>query len=219
MENPSRAFMPDEYRFTGVSMNSPTPANSMISESPGCDLRPAHAHHGALEKDVLASGEVRMKAGGDFDERADAPADHALTLGRAKDLRQQFQRRRLAGAVRADDAKRRALADLEAHITQRPELGRGVHVLRWRSPGHTTQCRRNQIAQGVVPLPATELLPDVVERDWRGAHFRRSPRTRTLSGETAPSSAQRSGSRSPSSAGTALAPGTHPAAVSLDTHR
>ena len=53
-------------------MNSPMPANSTISSNLRGDLGALHAHDRALQEDVLAAGQVRMKAGRHFDQRADA---------------------------------------------------------------------------------------------------------------------------------------------------
>ena len=39
------------------------------------NLAPGHAEDGAVEKDVLAAGQFRMKAGADFKQARDPPAD------------------------------------------------------------------------------------------------------------------------------------------------
>ena len=72
------------------------------------DLGALHAHDRALQKHVLAPGQIGMEAGGHFDQRADAARHGARPAGRPQDPRQQLQRGRLAGAVRADDAERLA---------------------------------------------------------------------------------------------------------------
>jgi hypothetical protein len=48
-----------------------------LVEAPA-DLLPSHAHDRALQEDVLAAGEIRMKAGGQLDQRPHA----ALHAGR-----------------------------------------------------------------------------------------------------------------------------------------
>src|SRR5262249_8909458 len=128
------------------------------------DLGPGHAHDRALQVDVLATGEIRVKAGGHFDQRADAPVDRHLAARRPENLREQLQDRRLAGAIRSDDAERFPRPDLERHVTGRPEflfrqLVGGPPAQ--QAPGH----RRDEISQAVVPLAAAELLPDVIEDD------------------------------------------------------
>jgi len=59
------------------------------------DLGARHAHDRALQVDVLAAGQIGVKAGGDLDE----PADAALDVHAPADLREQLEDRRLAGAV------------------------------------------------------------------------------------------------------------------------
>ena len=106
-----------------------------LVELPG-DLRLLHPHDRALEVEVLATGQIGMEAGRDLDERADTSADLAASARRSQDPGQQLQHRRLAGAVRADDAERVAGAHLEGHVAQRPELARieGALVHGWSTP-------------------------------------------------------------------------------------
>ena len=47
------------------------------------DLGALHPHDRALQEHVLAAGEIRMKAGGDLDQRAGAAADLARARGSA----------------------------------------------------------------------------------------------------------------------------------------
>ena len=57
-----------------MSMNSLTPGElDDLVELP-CDLGALHAHDRALQEDVLAAGQIRVEAGGDLDQRADAAA-------------------------------------------------------------------------------------------------------------------------------------------------
>ena len=89
------------------------------------DLGAAHAEDGAVEIDVLASGELGMKASADLEQAGDAALDGDAPLARLGDARQDLQERRLAGAIAPDDAEHLAALDLEAHVLQRPEfLGR-----------------------------------------------------------------------------------------------
>ena len=71
------------------------------------DLGLPHAHDRALQEDVLAAGEIGMEAGGDFNQRADAAADFDVAFGRPQDVREQLERRGLAGAVRARSGRAR----------------------------------------------------------------------------------------------------------------
>src|SRR3954471_21089037 len=126
------------------------------------DLGAGHAHHRALQVDVLPAGQVGMKAGGHFDQRADAPGDRDLAAGRAQDAGQQLEQRRLAGAVGADDADRLAGLDVERDVAQRPQflLAQLVTLL---PPQHPRGQCRHQVAQAVVPLAAVVLLPHAAE--------------------------------------------------------
>ena len=86
------------------------------------DLRSAHAEDRAVEKDVLATGQFRVKAGADLEQAADAAAQPHPALGRLGDAAEDLEQRALAGAVAADDADDLALLDFEAHVLQRPKL-------------------------------------------------------------------------------------------------
>ena len=63
-----RTYIPTEYRFTGVSMNLPTPENSTISSKQPAHLLATHAENGAIEEDVLPPAELRMEAGADLEQ-------------------------------------------------------------------------------------------------------------------------------------------------------
>src|SRR5438046_61570 len=62
-----------------------------------------HAENCAVEKDVLASGQVGMEAGSHFEQTADASAQLDAAARRLGDAAQNLQQRALAGAVAADD--------------------------------------------------------------------------------------------------------------------
>ena len=53
----------------------PMSANSTISSNLRCDLRALHAEDRAVQKDVLAAGQLGMEAGADLEQRADPPAE------------------------------------------------------------------------------------------------------------------------------------------------
>src|SRR4051794_14245432 len=86
-----------------------------LVELPG-DLPAPHPEDRAIEKDVLAAGELRMEPCADLQERADAPADREPSLGRRSDSREDLQQRALARAVVADDPERLALSYLEVEV-------------------------------------------------------------------------------------------------------
>src|SRR6185436_11845018 len=62
-----------------------------------------------------------MEARPDLDQRRDAPIEADLSGSRRGDAGQQLEQGALAGAIRADDAKRFAARHGEVQIAQRPE--------------------------------------------------------------------------------------------------
>ena len=65
-------------------MKASMPENAMIASSRALDLAPPHAEDGAVEEDVFAAGEIRVKAGGDFDQGAEPAVEtHATAIGAA----------------------------------------------------------------------------------------------------------------------------------------
>src|SRR5205823_1270262 len=68
------------------------------------DLRPAHAEDCAVQEDVLASGQLRMKAGAYFEQaRHTAPQTHA-PFGWFGNPREHLKQRRLPRAIATDDS-------------------------------------------------------------------------------------------------------------------
>src|SRR5262249_13424040 len=90
----------------------------------GLDLAPAHVEDRSVEEDVLAAGQVGVKAGPDLEQRADAAAQPGAALSRRRDPGEDLEQRALAGAVVADHAERLSALDLEADVAQSPELAR-----------------------------------------------------------------------------------------------
>src|SRR5258708_10262862 len=85
------------------------------------DFRFAHAEDGAGEKRVLPAGELGMKAGADFEERADAAVDFGPAGGGAGDAGKDFEKSGFAGAVAADEAEDFAFADFEGDVFEGPK--------------------------------------------------------------------------------------------------
>ena len=117
----------------------------------------------------MPTPEVGMKASRDFDQCADASADPGSTSRRFENARQQLERCRFARPVAADDAERFSRPHLEGDVPECPELfGReGVLTRRARQSRHEGG---NQIAQAVMRLATSELLPHVVEQDGGVGH-------------------------------------------------
>ena len=85
-------------------MNSGICANSTISSYFATISRARHPEDRAVEEDVLASGQLRVEAGADLEQRADASVDLRAALRRERDLREDAQQRALARAVGSDHA-------------------------------------------------------------------------------------------------------------------
>src|SRR3981081_377527 len=67
------------------------------------DFSFVHAENRAVEIDVLAAGELGMKAGADFEQRADAPVNLRMAFRRFGYPRKNFQERALPCSVASDD--------------------------------------------------------------------------------------------------------------------
>ena len=80
------------------------------------------AQDDAVEKDVLAAGELRVEAGPEVDQRSQAAFGPHVTAGRSGDACQQFEDGRLARAVVADQPDGLARRQPQADVAQRPQL-------------------------------------------------------------------------------------------------
>src|SRR5262245_59067521 len=78
-----------------------------------CDFGALHAHHGALEEDILAPCKIGMKAGGDLNERPDATVQMTSAARRPENPCEELQRCRLTSPVWTDDANRFAWRHFE----------------------------------------------------------------------------------------------------------
>ena len=96
-------------------------------------LDAAHPEDRSREEDVLSPREIDVKAGADFEQRADPPADLGPAFGRHRDARQELEQRALPRAVATDDPGDLSGHDLEVDVAQGPErLG---HPARPVAPG------------------------------------------------------------------------------------
>ena len=87
----------------------------------GGDLRLAHPHDGAVQKDVLAARQFGMKAGSDFQQRPDSAVNRCAPFRRPGNPRKNLQQRALACAVASDDANDFTVFDVERDVPQGPE--------------------------------------------------------------------------------------------------
>src|SRR6185295_2097391 len=137
------------------------------------DLRAAHPEDRAVQEDVLAARQLRMKARADLEKARDAPADPDASGRRLGDARQDLQHRGLARAVAADDAEDLAAPDLERHVLQRPELFARLAGLRVRRAAQAASERRGLLRHEFAEARRTRLalmrdhvaLRDVLDPD------------------------------------------------------
>jgi len=124
------------------------------------DLALAHPEDRPVEVDVLASGELPVKARTEFQERGDTAVHQQPSRCGPVDAGEDLEHGRLAGAVVADEAEGRAAGDVEAHVVESLEV-RGTA----RAPPDEA------LLQRVPPLAVEgELLGDVLHPDRRVAH-------------------------------------------------
>ena len=76
----------------------------------------------AVQKDVLAPGQLGVEPGAQLQQRRHAAAHADPARGRAQHAGDHLQQRALARAVVADDAEHLAAPHVEGHAAQRPEL-------------------------------------------------------------------------------------------------
>ena len=85
------------------------------------DFPARHAEDAAVEKDVLAAGELGMEAGADLQQAGNTPMDVDLAGRGPGDPREDLQQCALAGSVAADDADHLARTDVKIHVLDGPE--------------------------------------------------------------------------------------------------
>ena len=114
--------MPDEYSFTGESMNFAEPGElDDLVEDP-VDLLLRQPQDRRVQVHVVAPRQLGVEAGPELEEGGDlAPGGDLALLGR-EDPGQALQEGALARPVLADHRERGALGDLERDVLQGPEL-------------------------------------------------------------------------------------------------
>src|SRR5262249_34833487 len=85
------------------------------------DLAAAHAEHRAVQVDILAAGELRVKSRTDLKEAGNATGDFNATGSRVGDLGQNLQQSALARSISADDSDHVAVTYIERHVAKCPE--------------------------------------------------------------------------------------------------
>ena len=94
------------------------------------DFSTSEAQQSTVQIHVLASGQLRVEAHTEFDERDQFALDGDRSVLRSINLRNDFQQRGLAGAVTPDDAEEIALMHLEIDIAQYVLFGIAFNALR-----------------------------------------------------------------------------------------
>ena len=87
------------------------------------DLSGGEAEDGAVQVDVVASGEFGVEAGAEFEQRGDASGDLGFSRGGLEDSGDDLQEGAFAGTVFADDAEGFAAFDGEGDVAEGLEVG------------------------------------------------------------------------------------------------
>ena len=124
------------------------------------DLGAAQALDRPVQVDVLAAAEVRVEAGAELEQRADAAVDLHGARRRLDDPGEHPQQRRLARAVAADQADGLAGRDLGRDVAQRPD------VLAAGAPARDDEILERARLAGMD----AEAARDAVGRDRAGRH-------------------------------------------------
>src|SRR5205807_6246478 len=88
----------------------------------GIGFAPRQSEQRRVHVNVLDASEFRIEAGAQFEQRCDAPLMQNFTVGWFQRPRNDLKQRRLATAVRPDEADSGAALDFEADVPQRPEF-------------------------------------------------------------------------------------------------
>ncbi len=149
----------------------------------------------AVQIDVLAAGEVLVEARAELEQRGNPAAHLDAPGGRLDDLGDQPEKRRLAGAVPADQPDRLAGLDGQRDVAQRLHLARAGLA-----------ARDDHVLERPLRLRIDAERPrDAIDDDAAGSHARTAPiAPRTIEASTATNSVSSFGisirsSRMPSS--------------------
>ena len=86
-------------------------------------LTPLHPEDRAVQIDVLATGQFRMKPRSHFQQRPNIAADFTPSVGRTGNAGKDLQQRALTGSIAPDDPDNFARARGERNIFERPYGG------------------------------------------------------------------------------------------------
>src|SRR5262249_47911845 len=129
----------------------------------------SHTEDSAVEIDVLAPAQLRVKASAHLQKRAYAPIDLGAPRGWPRDTRQQLQQGALAGAVASDNPQYLTAWHVEGNIAKGPEFLRAVSA---PAPG-CSDSGDNRLAQRAVggrPPVEPVSLAQALDADGDSSH-------------------------------------------------
>src|SRR5882762_11384587 len=88
----------------------------------GSNFALLHSQQRPIKIDIFAPGQLRMKAGGDFNQSRQPPIDSDLAFGRSCNVVEQLENGALACAILPDDSQCLAALDLKTNVAQGPEI-------------------------------------------------------------------------------------------------
>ena len=105
---------------------------------------PAQSHDLAVQKHVLAPGELRIESRAELEQRRDPPLRHDASVSRRQDSADDLEQRALAAAIGTNQPQHFAALRLKADIAKRPEIrmhpvGKNGRISRIRSAGRSIQ--------------------------------------------------------------------------------
>src|SRR5262249_17244480 len=115
-----------------------------------------HAQDRAVEKNILAAGQIGVEPGTHLDQRRQTSAQSNAAFAGGRYPGSKLQHGRLSRSVRTDNTERLAAPDLETHIVERPEISPPRHY-RKNSPASRTR--------GLPGLRHPITLAEVVDAD------------------------------------------------------
>ena len=157
--------MPDEYVFTGASMNSFSSANSTISSKRSVISRFVRPSMMPLMKTFSRPEISGWKPAPSSISAEMRPSHRHRAARRLGDAGDELQQRALAGAVAADDAERAPLRHRQRDVVQRRERLVGLQVLDEAARQQRALQRRELLAPAVAAVD----LRDVRDLDARAA--------------------------------------------------